>query len=73
MVKCYTSPIFLQWFWHANLVSSYHGSKYSPKIWLNKIKLIVFFEYEHLKRFVSLDDDIFAYKQIIENQAYFQT
>ena len=33
----------------ANLVSSFHGSKYLPNIIFSNV---YFFEYEHLKRFV---------------------
>ena len=42
---------------HANLVSSFHGSKYLPKIRFS-IKCAFFFKYKHLKRFV-----IKAYKR----------
>ena len=50
----------LQWF---SVVS-----KYLPK---NKFQLCVFFDYDYLKRFVWKDDNIFAYKQKIENWAHF--
>ena len=39
---------FCSGFDQANLVSSFRGSKYFPKIWFSNV---YFFEYEHLKRF----------------------
>ena len=33
--------------------------------------MYIFFEYEHLKRLVSIDDNIFAYQRKIGNLAHF--
>ena len=53
---------FCSGFDHANLVSSFRGSKFFPKIGFSNVYI---FEYEHSKRFVRKDDNIFVYKRRI--------
>ena len=60
MAKCCTTPTLCSGFDHANLVISFCGSKYLPKIWLKKIKYMSY-----------KDDNIFAYKRKIGNRAHF--
>ena len=58
---------FCSGFDHASLVSSFRGFKYLPKL----DSVMCFLEYEHLKRFVWKDDNIFVFKRKIGNQAHF--
>ena len=58
MAKCYTSPTICNGFDHANLVIFFVVQIFLLKIGFNKV---CFYKYEHLKRFVWKDDDVFAY------------
>ena len=60
---------FCSGFDHANLVSSFHGSKFLPKIRFSNN--VYFFEYEYIKRYVLKDDNIFAFKLKTGNWAHF--
>ena len=62
----------LQWFDHANLVSSSSGSNMCPNIdEITLVMSIFFFEYEDLKRFVCIDDNILHYKRKMGNRMHF--
>ena len=59
MIKTpHVTPVqnFCGGFDHTNLVYTFHGSEYLPKITYSNV---YFFKYEHLKRFVW-KDEIFA-------------
>ena len=60
---------FLQWFDiidHANLLTSFCGSKYLPKIWLNKMMISVFSRIRAIQMF-WLNKYIFAIYRRLEN------
>ena len=47
---------------------------FTAVIWrLRQCVSLYFFEYEHLKRVVWIDDNVFGYKPKIGNRAYFPT
>ena len=69
MPKCYASPKFLQRFWWCKSCKFFQWFKVLPKMWFINVYV---FEYEHSKRFVWKDDDIFAYKRKIGNKPHFR-
>ena len=57
MVKCYTSPTGLQWFWPRKSCKFFPWYQIFIINWILHSNVYIF-EYEHLKRFVWKDDDI---------------